>query len=592
MPPELLQIGLVVQVRALLVSGEHRSDIGYAFERDPVADASLCGCAAVSVGVSDDPVRHVPAVASSGHADLLRVDLRILLQHLVGEVHDVVVFHCAVFASNIGELVAPAVRADRIAEEHEVAESGPVLHLMEEYLAVHRLGAAVDIQNCGILLAGIEAEGLEHPSVDIPSLAHERDLLRQRDIGVLERFTVEVADLLSFSSVQIRYVQFLELSCGDPHRDDLSGLLRDIEIVHGTLYVYNGLLLPVCGETAQDPGISPGLGEIDAFASVLHRTPVTEPAVAACGVADGCIRFVEQLFLPRIGIEPVQILILIHSVLFSVVERKDQPSVQKSASAYSVDFVISHYGYFLIVPAVGEDSVCELGERRAFAAPEDDPVFHELIAADVVLRIVDHLDLPGLLVEQEQSAAVPIDEPGAVEPERQFVADLVIGVVPDPLVFLLSVLFTEFVVVGAVLAYAAADGVNAVMPQLHPAGPEWQFRGLLSLAAVQFQCIQGSEGLSAFRPLFILFLSGGEDEQLVAVLPGEGSLLTACGEPSQLTVSVHVQVGGVTFSVLLRLLDCEHRRFPVGRITQPAEESVILEIIDRYCFHCLRLSQN
>ena len=168
---------------------------------------------------------------------------------------------------------------------------------------------------------------------------------------------------------------------------------------------------------------------------------MSEPAVAACGVADGCVCLIEQLFFSRIGIEPVKILILIHTMFFTVVKGKDQPAVQESASAYSVDLVIPDHCHLAVIPAVGKHRVGEFRERGSFASPEDDPVIHQFISADVVLRIVDHLDLAGLLVEQEQRAAVSVYEPGSVEPERQLVADFVIRVVPDSLVLILPVFF-------------------------------------------------------------------------------------------------------------------------------------------------------
>gem|GEM_PF-6178744 len=73
---------------------------------------------------------------------------------------------------------------------------------MEEYLPVDGFRSAVNVEHRRVSLFRIIADGLEHPSVYIPPLAVKCEFLRQCDIGVPERFAVEIADLFSFSAFQ------------------------------------------------------------------------------------------------------------------------------------------------------------------------------------------------------------------------------------------------------------------------------------------------------------------------------------------------------------------------------------------------------
>ena len=156
-PPEFFDIR--PDGRAALVLGEVGADVGHAVEARPVRDGALAGAGAEAVGVADDPVGHEAAVGATGLEEVVAVHLGIVLEGCVAEGHQVLIVHGAVLAADIHERAA-SVAASGVAEDDEIALTRPILHLVIEDGTVHGLGAAVDIEDDGVLFALFKAEGL------------------------------------------------------------------------------------------------------------------------------------------------------------------------------------------------------------------------------------------------------------------------------------------------------------------------------------------------------------------------------------------------------------------------------------------------
>ena len=205
--PELCVVG--IEVRLVLIADEVVTDVRESVEAQPVRDRALRRAGTEPVGVSNDPVRHEPAVTAARFAYTVRIDRGIAAQDLVRKVHEVLIIRLAVVSHDVRKGVSPAVRALRVAEEHKVAHACPKLHLMIEHRAVNRLRSAVNVEHRGIFLARIVVLRLEHPAVDLPAFAFRRDRLALRDILVLQRIVVEMRQLFEFARLQILCVKLL-----------------------------------------------------------------------------------------------------------------------------------------------------------------------------------------------------------------------------------------------------------------------------------------------------------------------------------------------------------------------------------------------
>ena len=136
----------------------------------------------------------------------------IFFQHFVCESHQVVVINGAVFAPDIGKLVAPGGRAPRIAEEDEAAGAGHDLHFMHKAGAVVGAGAAVDFQSAGVFLVFVVVHGQQHKAVDAHAvLIGERQRLRLGHILILEEIAVEIAQLNLLAGSGVHLVNLVEL---------------------------------------------------------------------------------------------------------------------------------------------------------------------------------------------------------------------------------------------------------------------------------------------------------------------------------------------------------------------------------------------
>ena len=199
-PPEFFRVR--PDGRAALILGEVRADVGHAVEARPVGDGALAGAGAEAVGVADDPVGHKAAVGAAGFKEIIRIHLGIAFERRVAERHEVVEVHRAVFAADVHERAA-SVAARGIAENDEIALAGPILHFVIEDGAVNGLGAAVDIEDDGILFARFKAEGLQDEAVYLVTARSDIERLRRGDIPAAQRRIVEMRDAAACLVIQL-----------------------------------------------------------------------------------------------------------------------------------------------------------------------------------------------------------------------------------------------------------------------------------------------------------------------------------------------------------------------------------------------------
>ena len=120
--------------------------------------------------MSDDPVGHESAVASACFAYLCLINIRILFQYSIREVHQIPEICSAVIIPDIRKGIASAVRSLDICKEDNKPSGYPQLHFVEECLSVCTSRTAVNIKNCRILLLRAEVLGQQYPSEQIISL--------------------------------------------------------------------------------------------------------------------------------------------------------------------------------------------------------------------------------------------------------------------------------------------------------------------------------------------------------------------------------------------------------------------------------------
>src|SRR5690554_3051638 len=104
------------------------------------------------MGVSNNPVGHETTIGPSCNANSIGINVGVLLEHQVSELHDVIIIDGTVLSSNIGKLVTFSVTAARIAEEDEIALVGPILHFMKKDGAKYGLWTSMNVQDGWVLL--------------------------------------------------------------------------------------------------------------------------------------------------------------------------------------------------------------------------------------------------------------------------------------------------------------------------------------------------------------------------------------------------------------------------------------------------------
>src|SRR5882724_2418350 len=182
------------------------------------------------VRVAYNPVGHVPAVASTGHAQPVAIDPRILLQDRLTAVrHILVVFATPPAYDAAPKLLAVAGRASRVGEEHRPASRGIHLKFVKPIDAVHSGGSTVNAEDHRVLLSFLPADGLDEETIDIPSVnALVADAL---DVLKLEltpkRFIVssQLAFVLTRDVRDVKIVKMFEVVCGIDHS---SGFVVDV----------------------------------------------------------------------------------------------------------------------------------------------------------------------------------------------------------------------------------------------------------------------------------------------------------------------------------------------------------------------------
>ena len=194
-----------------------------------------------------NPVAHVAAVAAAGAAHFCSVDIRVFLQHMVDEGHDLLIIDPAPLHIQVREFVSFAVRAVGIAEHDKISLRSPVLHLVEKDRPVCTFGPAVDIQYGRVFFSGLIAHGSQHPAVDLLVAVPVTVKLRA-DIGGLCHVSAAKRPAVqpghpAKAPLFIRMIDLLQLHVVEPHHPQVAG--KHVKIIERPLLLYEGLCLPV-----------------------------------------------------------------------------------------------------------------------------------------------------------------------------------------------------------------------------------------------------------------------------------------------------------------------------------------------------------
>ena len=138
-----------------------------------------------------DPVAHEAAVTAAGAAHLCSVDIRVRLQHMVDEGHDLLVINPAPLHIKVSEFISLAVRAVGITEHDKISLRSPVLHLVEEDRSVCTFRSAVDIQDCRVFFSDLVVPGSQHPSIDFLIAISVAMILCANIFGLCDIFAAE-----------------------------------------------------------------------------------------------------------------------------------------------------------------------------------------------------------------------------------------------------------------------------------------------------------------------------------------------------------------------------------------------------------------
>jgi hypothetical protein len=142
-----VSLDLVARRALELALAEPRADVAGPVERHEVGEAAHRDRRFEPLGVPDDPVRHVAAVAAASDAQPIGVHIR-PLDHEVGRRHQILVVQVAPAAGNLGaELLAVPLAPPRIGVQHVVPLRGEHLKLVEERVPIERVRTAVNLQH-------------------------------------------------------------------------------------------------------------------------------------------------------------------------------------------------------------------------------------------------------------------------------------------------------------------------------------------------------------------------------------------------------------------------------------------------------------
>ena len=164
----------------------------------PVDDGLLRRGGGEAVRVRHDPGRQHPAAGSSGHEELLFIDVS-ARNHFIDARHQVVEVVARIGVVDlVPEVLAIAGAPARVRVEDDVARRGEQLDFRAEAVPVVGERAAVDLEQERILAARVEVRRLHDPALDVEPVMRGLvpDLLRLPDRLLREEILVQVREAL------------------------------------------------------------------------------------------------------------------------------------------------------------------------------------------------------------------------------------------------------------------------------------------------------------------------------------------------------------------------------------------------------------
>ena len=198
-PPEILLVPVSAIARAIIAD-----EIRQTPQRD--------GCLE-PVRMSDDPVRHEPAVTAAGNAHPARIDPWILPDGRIHARHHIrVIHHTPVVHDAALELLPVSRRSAWIAEEHRPSFGCIDLKLVIPIDAVLSGRATMNTQYHRIFNTGLPAHGLHHKPVDTQAIgALIRQALYRSQVQAFPQCGIEVRQLPFAPAGGIRNIQIVQM---------------------------------------------------------------------------------------------------------------------------------------------------------------------------------------------------------------------------------------------------------------------------------------------------------------------------------------------------------------------------------------------
>ena len=527
--------------------------------------------------MADNPVCHKAAVAAAGDAQLLGVYLGVFLQHFVGKGHDVAVIDGAVFAPQVGELVAPAVSAPGIAEEHKPALAGPVLHLVVEHLAVDGFGPAVDVQNGGIGLLGVKVLGAQHPAVQVDAVVCKGELLRQGHVGAGQGLLVEGSQLDALLGGLVPGVELLELHV--LHADEVQRAAGRVDAVHRALLGVHRPDVPVFLQAEHLGGVADGGHKVE-LPILGHPLPAAaQAAVAAHRGAHGLLVGGQQGDFPGGGLQGVELHVLVHAVALVVRGQQQHLLPPPQGVVQAVGPGGQQLGRLPggeVVP-VHPRAQLPLGGVALPGEQQLRPVGAQVSGGHVEALLGEAGELAALLLKEEQGGAVLVHVPRAVEVEGQLVQHLV--------VLLLLLLRQQGLLGGGFHGVGLGEAqvpvhreqVDPLPHLLRQRGGQGHGKGQLRLAAADVQPVEGGKLLPGLQALLLLGVAARLEQQCVGAVPEKAAGFAVGSQLQGLSLrGFYPQIAAVGVFLHLRL-GGNKGQLPLGAAPQPGEEGVVRE---------------
>ena len=478
-------------------------------------------------------------------------------------------------AADIHKLVIPSVAAHRVAVEDKVTHVCPDLHLMIEYRAVNRLGAAMDVQHRRIALFRVKVLREQHPSANCPAFTLHTDRLRNRNIFSFQHCIVEMADLRHLAGLEVCFIQFLETGVIHRNHQCLAALFRNIKFVNRTVFYNNRNRISVHRQRVQMRIAFTGGQMIQDIAVCSHLLSAAIPAVAADAAVHAVLFLADNRQLTSFGVHLIDPLVFIQAMAASLGPQHQQPSVDID------QLMCVKTGIFPNRPNLTCGNVQRIQKavvtdrvRLKGIAEEINGIANHLKAVGLEQRIGHSFAAAICRIVHKQRAAQFVGNAATVAPEGDFVKD-----------FIVLFLFARLVRLGPLFCRHAvifrASGVNFAHDQpfsIPQAAQILRGKGKGEcrnrFAAGHIQTVKAGKLFARLLPFFFRCRTDRREQDMGLIFPEKLSFLTDTGQLAELSV-VHPESAFIAVFFFIAVRDDKHGSFAIRRIPHGRKKPVI-----------------